>query len=92
MATKRIYFLVHGKVQGVWYRRFTVDTATHLGLTGWVRNAASGEVEGEAQGEEKKLATFVKELGKGPPLADVTKVDTREKELVHGEEGFVVRR
>ena len=29
---------VNGKVQGVWFRAFTRDRATELGLTGWVQN------------------------------------------------------
>ena len=34
--------LVHGRVQGVWYRGWTVDQAKALGLDGWVRNRSDG--------------------------------------------------
>ncbi|MCX8230641.1 MAG: acylphosphatase, partial [Alphaproteobacteria bacterium] len=33
---------ITGKVQGVWFRGWTVKTARGLGLTGWVRNRRDG--------------------------------------------------
>ena len=43
MAAAR--FIVHGKVQGVWFRASTRDVAVRLGLTGHARNLANGDVE-----------------------------------------------
>ena len=36
----RFHFTIHGTVQGVWFRRFTKQTADELGIVGWVKNDA----------------------------------------------------
>jgi len=62
---------VHGVVQGVGFRPFVYALAAELGLSGWVRNGASGvvaEVEGLADGVD----TFVIRVSSdAPPLAVV---------------------
>ena len=40
------------QVQGVFFRQTTIGEAKKLGLVGWVRNDASGTVQGEAQGPD----------------------------------------
>jgi len=72
--------IIHGKVQGVWFRAWTADMARELGLTGWVRNLPDGGVEALAQGEKATLEHFVERLHDGPPLARVTRVETRWRE------------
>jgi acylphosphatase len=82
--------IIHGKVQGVWFRAWTADMARELGLGGWVRNLADGGVEAVAQGDRQTLERFVERLHDGPPLARVTRVDTawREPDVRHAR--FVV--
>lgn len=46
------------QVQGVFFRKYTQQRATQLGLVGWCRNTESGTVKGEAQGLEPAVATF----------------------------------
>ncbi|MFW6151182.1 MAG: acylphosphatase, partial [Chloroflexota bacterium] len=41
---------VHGRVQGVFFRDFVRTTATKLGLSGYVRNLPTGDVEVRAEG------------------------------------------
>lgn len=46
----RAHVFVTGRVQGVGFRYSTVDTASQLGLTGWVRNLPDGRVEAVFEG------------------------------------------
>ena len=71
-------FVVSGRVQGVFYRASTQDTARRLGLTGWVRNLADGRVELVACGPEGKLAELERWLWQGPPNAEVVSVEVSE--------------
>lgn len=67
-------FVVLGRVQGVFYRASTEQTAQRLGLTGWVRNRADGSVELVACGDDVKLDALEKWLWQGPANARVEKV------------------
>ncbi|KAK4117340.1 ARM repeat-containing protein [Canariomyces notabilis] len=71
---------------------FTRHRAIENNLTGWVRNTDNNKVEGEAQGEEDALATFLKAVDKGPRHAHVVRLDKEDREVVEGEEGFEIRR
>ena len=42
-----IEFEVFGRVQGVFFRKYTKAKAEELGLTGWCRNTHRGTVQGE---------------------------------------------
>lgn len=68
-------FIVRGKVQGVFFRAYAQQKATHLQLTGWVRNNADGCVECEAFGEKERLEKFKQWLQIGSPLAAVVNVN-----------------
>ena len=68
-------FVVSGHVQGVGFRYATQNKAVELGLTGWVRNKANGEVEGIVQGTEDRVIQFESWLWKGPKFASVSAVE-----------------
>lgn len=70
-----IHAIVHGKVQGVFYRHYTREQAHALNLTGWVKNNTDGTVELEACGDEAKIQLLIEWLKQGPPRAEVSKVD-----------------
>ncbi|ROW11582.1 hypothetical protein VMCG_01314 [Cytospora schulzeri] len=90
--TRRVYFLAHGgMVQGVGFRFFVRKQATEYGLTGWVRNTPNNKVEGEAQGEDSIIKTFLKDVDAGPRGAKVVKLDTEDRDVLDGETGFEVR-
>lgn len=69
------HVLVTGLVQGVGYRNWTRWTATDLGLSGWVRNRRTGEVEALFSGDESTVDTMVDACREGPPGARVDAVD-----------------
>ena len=91
MADKRINAVVHGRVQGVFFRDCTREEALRLGLTGWVRNLATGSVETEFQGEEQQVESMLVWLSTGSPMALVSGVDWQLKENKALEEAFVIR-
>ena len=62
---------VRGRVQGVGFRYSTTREAEHLGLYGWVRNTANGDVEVWAEGPLEKLNLFEIWLNKGPPRSRI---------------------
>ncbi|HEY5841450.1 MAG TPA: carbamoyltransferase HypF, partial [Mycobacterium sp.] len=86
MSRRRIRVTVRGVVQGVGFRPFVYTTATMLGLTGSVRNDASGaviEVEGAT------VAEFLDALASPPPLAVVESVEVVDLP-VRGGTGFAI--
>ncbi len=67
--------IVYGRVQGVYFRAFTLRQARELGLTGYVLNLPDGKaVEVQAEGERDKLERLMDHLKVGPPRARVEKV------------------
>ena len=75
MSAVSLRAIVHGRVQGVGFRYFVLRDARALGLVGTVRNLADGTVEVYAEGERAALATLERDLRRGPPAADVSRVD-----------------
>jgi acylphosphatase len=69
---------IHGQVQGVFYRGWTVETARGLGLAGWVRNRRDGTVEAVIQGEAAAVERLITLAGRGPPAARVDRVEAVE--------------
>ena len=69
---------IHGRVQGVFYRGWTVEAARSLGLVGWVRNRLDRTVEAVVQGEEAAVEQFIELARDGPPAAKVERIDARE--------------
>lgn len=64
-------FIVSGKVQGVYFRKFSQAEALALGPEGWVRNRREGTVEVFAQGTEENLKSFEKRLKLGSAFSEV---------------------
>ena len=82
----RYCITIKGRVQGVFFRKFTVEKALELGVFGFVKNMPDGSVYCEAEGNEAALQLFLDWCGMGSPMSNVTsvEVETREKK------GFVV--
>lgn len=91
MSSKRVHIRVTGRVQGVFYRANTRETAERLGLSGWVRNMPDGSVEIVAEGDVKQLKALVDWCHRGPPGAKATGVKV-DYEYFTGEfETFEIR-
>jgi acylphosphatase len=76
MENKRVRLIIHGKVQGVFFRASTQNKAKELGLTGFVRNRQDGTVEIVAEGHEKQLFELVNWCRTGPDMAIVDSVQS----------------
>lgn len=59
---KTVHLIVKGTVQGVGFRYYTRQLAGNLGLSGFVKNLANGDVEIEAEGEKEHLQALVHDL------------------------------
>jgi acylphosphatase len=70
----RLHAIVEGRVQGVGFRYFVLDTASELGITGWVRNRYDQTVEVAAEGDREALEKLLTALRKGPRGSMVTEV------------------
>lgn len=68
---KAVRARIHGRVQGVWYRGWTMETAVRLGLNGWVRNRADGTVEALFAGPADAVDRMLAACREGPPAARV---------------------
>lgn len=69
-----IHLEVRGRVQGVGFRWYVVETARELGLAGWVRNRPDGNVELVAAGSREALERLRAAVQAGPPGARVEEV------------------
>jgi acylphosphatase len=87
----RLHLILGGRVHGVFFRYACVDEAQKLGLTGWVRNLASGEVEIVAEGGRRNLELLLAWARVGPPRARVTAVHEEWSEFANEFSGFRVR-
>jgi acylphosphatase len=66
---------IHGRVQGVFYRGWSVATARALCLGGWVRNRGDGSVEMLIAGETAQVEAMIARCREGPPAARVERVE-----------------
>jgi acylphosphatase len=82
--------VVHGNVQGVFFRDSTEKEASSKGVSGWVRNRDDGAVEAVFEGDPAAVDAMVDFCRSGPSRADVERVDV-EDESPEGLKGFSVR-
>lgn len=88
---ERLTAVVHGRVQGVSFRYYTLREARRLGLVGWVANRPDGTVGLEAEGEPAALAALESWLHEGPTYAKVTRVESQRGTATGEFDAFRVR-
>jgi acylphosphatase len=90
VSERAVRVVVHGRVQGVWFRETTRRLAEANGVRGHVRNRADGAVEARFEGDAAAVERLVDYCRSGPPLAYVEHVDVEEVGT-QGTPGFEVR-
>lgn len=88
MRTARLR--ITGRVQGVGYRAWAIETAERFGLRGWVRNRADGSVEALITGEEDAVAAMIEACREGPYAARVGDIAINDA-IDDGSQGFSAR-
>ncbi|NXD65541.1 ACYP1 protein, partial [Eolophus roseicapillus] len=81
---------VSGKVQGVFFRKYTQGEAKRLGLVGWVQNTSHGTVQGQVQGPAARVRELQEWLRKtGSPQSRISRAEFRNEKkievLEHGD-------
>ena len=71
---------IFGRVQGVFFRNWTMDRARALGVRGWVRNRRDGSVELAAWGEDAAVEALIAACRAGPPAARVERIEVESAE------------
>jgi acylphosphatase len=88
MTRRRV--IVHGHVQGVFFRDTVRRHAVAAGVAGWVRNTRDGTVEGVFEGTREAVDRLVRFCHDGPRGARVDRVEV-SAETPQGLTGFDVR-
>ena len=88
MVRRRV--VVHGYVQGVFFRDSARRLAQQHGVAGWVSNRADGAVEAVFEGEAGAVERIVSFMREGPSSASVSETEVSEEEP-EGLSGFEVR-
>jgi acylphosphatase len=90
MSDVRRRVVVHGEVQGVFFRDSTEKEAGERGVAGWVTNRDDGAVEAVFEGSEEAVERMVEWCRSGPSRASVEDIDVSDEEP-EGLDGFSVR-
>ncbi|MDN3515023.1 MAG: acylphosphatase [Candidatus Brocadia sp.] len=75
MPATRAHVYVHGRVQSVFFRASTRDTARNFDVKGWVKNCSDGSVEAVFEGKRDAVEKMVTWCRKGPDGAFVKHID-----------------
>lgn len=72
---KTLHLIIHGHVQGVYFRQSMLEEAERLGIAGWVRNRPDRTVEAMVQGGDEQVDAILRWAQRGPVMASVESVD-----------------
>lgn len=83
MAERQVRAIVHGVVQGVWFRKSTAEAAGRIGgLVGTVKNLPDRTVEIVVRGEGERVERLLAWAHEGPSAARVDRVEVLEMDPV----------
>jgi acylphosphatase len=88
MIRRRV--IVHGQVQGVFFRARCAEAARSLGVAGWVSNEPDGTVHAVFEGDDGAVEGMVAWCHEGSPRSVVERVDVHDEDP-QGEQGFESR-
>ncbi len=88
---QRMHCYISGRVQGVFFRAHTLETARSLELAGWVRNLRDGRVEAVFEGDEQRLESMLEWCRRGSPMSHVEGVEVVREDATGEFDGFVLR-
>ena len=71
MAVTARKLRLFGRVQGVFFRQWTIDQARQLGVAGWVHNRSDGSLEAHLEGDEAAVTQMAERMRRGPERARV---------------------
>ena len=74
---KTLLLVIHGRVQGVYFRDSMRREAQNLAVAGWVCNRSDGTVEAAVQGEPADVDAIVRWARRGPERAQVERVEIK---------------
>ena len=87
---KRYYFIFKGQVQGVGFRFRVIQLAKKYRLSGYCKNLSNGSVEVQAQGENKELDDFLRDILNLQGFIQIDDYVQKELEITN-EHDFVVK-
>ncbi|KKK89719.1 hypothetical protein LCGC14_2730290, partial [marine sediment metagenome] len=76
----RVHAVYRGRIQGVGFRFTAQRYANEIGVTGYVKNLWSGQVEIVAEGEREKVETFLEKIKNGLLSRYIDDVETHYSE------------
>ncbi|XP_030070387.1 acylphosphatase-1 [Microcaecilia unicolor] len=89
-----VNYEIFGKVQGVFFRKYTQAEGKRLGLVGWVQNTEQNTVQGQLQGPTSRVREMQQWLQKkGSPKSHIKRAEFHSERsllrLEHSDFGIV---
>ena len=88
---KTIEIIIYGRVQGVWFRKYTKIKALESGVMGMVKNLPNVTVQSVVQGEDHILEAFVEWCNIGSPKSKVERIEVSKIESEMEYESFEIK-
>jgi len=87
----RSHLFISGRVQGVFFRRWSQINAEKFKVNGFVRNLSDKRVEMVLEGEKERVEKMINCAKRGPIFAKVEKIDINWEEYKGEFKGFEIR-